>query len=431
MYTLDPDHAMAELLVTARSVWTGIPGQRPFAPGAVAIEGTKVVAVGPLAEVERQLAFSRLYRRVQLDDLYLMPGLLNTHVHLTMNAGDDPVPDYLSRDDLALLLRAVGNARTMLLSGATTVRDCGSRGYGLVLLRDPAVQAQHTLPEVLVSGPPITPTGGHLHWMGGEADGVEGVRAAVRQRAKAGVDAVKIMATGGQMTPGTRPEAPAYRLAELRSMVTEAHRLGLRAVAHCLCAEGVVDAVRCGVDCVEHAVFFTRDREGRLVREYDSTAARILADAGTYVTPCLSAGYHRLDAVRGCTDLGADDRFRLEQEEKMLDCFTKLIRLGVQPVIGTDAGVTLTPFDETYLELVLMSRAGLGTEEVLLAATYHAAGALGLRGRKGEIRAGADADIIGCVADPCAGVEALADVVWVMRRGEIVVDRRKKAVDQP
>ncbi len=420
---------MAELLLlTARSVWTGIPGQGALVPGAVAVQGATVVAVGHLAEVEAQC--SGPYRRVGLDDVYLMPGIINAHVHLTMDAGDDPFSDYVFRDDFALLLRAVTNARTMLASGVTTVRDCGSRGYGLVLLKDPRVRAQHGLPHVLGSGPPITPTGGHLHWMGGEADGVDGVRAAVRTRAKAGVNALKLVATGGRMTPGTRPEVAAYTNAELRGAVQEARRLGIPTSAHCLSAEGIVAAVKAGIDCVDHAMFFTRDPQGRLVREFDAGTAHLLADAGTYVAPCLSAGYHRLDPVRGRVQVGSEERFRLEQEERMFEHVAKMIRLGVQVVVGTDAGVTLTPFDETFLELSLLTRVGLTAEEALLSATYHAAGALGLRGRKGTIQPGADADIIGCSADPCEVVETLAEVVWVMREGQVVADRRKQEVTQ-
>ncbi|MGQ9732863.1 MAG: amidohydrolase family protein [Candidatus Zipacnadales bacterium] len=414
------------LLITARSVWTGNPGNETIAPGAVAVEGARIAAVGHPTQLMAR--YTAPYKVISLDGLHLLPGLINTHVHLTMNAGVDPVSDYRARDDFTLLLRAAANARTMLFSGVTTIRDCGSRGYALVALKQEEVQKQYPLPHVLVSGPPLTPTGGHLHWMGGTADGVDGVRVAVRTRVKEGVDTLKLVATGGQMTPRTRPEAPAYTLAELRSAVNEARRLGMVTAAHCLCASGIILAVRAGLDCIEHAAFFTRDQHGRLVRKFDREAAQALADAGTYVAPCLSAGYHRLDPVRGGINPGAKDRFWLEQEELMFEHFAELVRMGVPMVVGTDAGVTLTPFDETFLELALMVRAGLSPEKALLAATYYAARALGLGGRKGTIEPGADADLIGCPADPCADVEALATVVWVMREGKILVDWREKEV---
>ncbi|MEM2351675.1 MAG: amidohydrolase family protein, partial [Thermoproteota archaeon] len=309
-------------------------------------------------------------------------------------------------------------------SNLTTVRDAGSRGYGIVALKNREIQTSFALPYVLVSGPPITPTGGHLYWMGGEVDGVREIRAAVRERVKRGVDVIKIIATGGKMTPNTRPENVAYSFRELQSAVAEAHRLGVRVTAHCLNARGIRLAVKSKIDCIDHAAFFVRNPQGQLVRMIDKEAAQLLADTGVYVIPCLSAGYHRLDEIRNQPKT-AEDYFQLEQERLMFEHFTELVKKGVQMVVGTDAGVTLTPFNETFLELILMVRAGLQPEEALRAATYHAAQALGLSGRKGVIQAGADADIVGSLSDPTTDIAAVRNIVWVMREGRIIIDRRE------
>lgn len=408
------------ILVLARSLWTGVPGTPPSAPGAVAVNGSRIVAVGHPAELLPRYAHRRNTTVLDLGDLYLLPGLINTHVHLTLNAGPDPVTNYQGQTEFQLLLRATANARRMLMSGVTTIRDCGSRGHGLAALLSEETATEHTLPTVLASGPPLTPTGGHLHWMGGACDGAEEIRARVRRHVSHGLNTLKIVATGGQMTPGTRPEFPSYTLRELRTATAEARRLGLTTCAHCLCAAGIRLAAQAGVGCIEHAAFFKRDADGRLVREFDPEAARMLASSGTYVAPTLSAGYHRLDPVRSNPNPDLEGRFRLDQETLMLEHCGRMAALGISLVVGTDAGVTLTPFDETWLELALMVRAGLTSEQALLAATYLAADALGLKGRKGVVQPGADADLIACKEDPLTDVRALSAIEWVMKGGRVV-----------
>lgn len=148
------------ILVLARSLWTGVPGTPPSAPGAVAVNGSRIVAVGHPAELLPRYAHRRNTTVLDLGDLYLLPGLINTHVHLTLNAGPDPVTNYQGQTEFQLLLRATANARRMLMSGVTTIRDCGSRGYGLAALQSEETATEHTLPTVLASGPPLTPTGG-------------------------------------------------------------------------------------------------------------------------------------------------------------------------------------------------------------------------------------------------------------------------------
>lgn len=411
------------LLIRATGIWTGHPGTKTISPGAVVVSDSTISAVGRPADVAVRCAAP--YQILDLKGLYLLPGLINTHVHLTLNAGADPLSDYIATDESVLILRALAHAQTLLMSGVTTVRDCGSRGFGLVALTHPEVQTHYALPHILVSGPPLTPTGGHLHWMGGAADGVWGVRSAVRLGAKHGVTTLKLVATGGQLTPGTRPESPAYTYAELRAAVDEAYRLGMPVSAHCLSALGMQLAIKAGVRCIDHAAFFVRDSQGRLVRKFDLETAKLLAEAGVYVVPTLSAGYHKLDPLRTLPHPTPADRFKLDQEQLMLEHCHELFNLGIQLVLGTDAGVTQTPFDETYLELALMTQAGLSAEQALLAATYYAARVLGLGGRKGTLEPGADADIIGCTADPSSQIEALASVVWVMRNGKVVIDRRE------
>src|SRR5581483_544893 len=184
---------------------------------------------------------------VDLGDVTLLPGLIDTHVHLGFDAGRTPVARMLADDDTVLVLRMRRAARRALAAGITTVRDLGDRGYLGLALRDWFRAGEESGPEIVAAGPPITVTGGHCHFMGGEADGEIEVRRAVRARVKQGVDVIKIMATGGQMTPGTNPLAAQYTVAELSAAAEEAHRLGRTITAHAHGVAGIAAAVEAGV----------------------------------------------------------------------------------------------------------------------------------------------------------------------------------------
>src|SRR5690349_9698511 len=188
----------------------------------------------------------------------VLPGLVDGHVHLAFDASPDPVATLAARDDAEAVAAMTAAGRAAVRGGITTVRDLGDRGYLSLGLRD-AAASDPTLPTIVASGPPITTPGGHCHFLGGAADGVEGVRAAVREHAERGVDVIKIMASGGNLTPGSRPEVSQFRPAELRAAVEEAHRLGLPVVAHAHGTASVADALAAGVDGLEHVTFMTAD----------------------------------------------------------------------------------------------------------------------------------------------------------------------------
>ena len=149
-------------------------------------------------------------------------------------------------------------ARRALAAGITTIQDLGDRNYLSRTLRD-WFHDNEIGPRIIASGPPITVTGGHCWFLGGEADGEEGVRQAVRDRVARGVDVIKIMATGGNMTPTLAPHESQYTCAEIAAAVDEAHAHGLRIAAHAHGGQGIADAMRAGADSIEHCTFFTAD----------------------------------------------------------------------------------------------------------------------------------------------------------------------------
>jgi imidazolonepropionase-like amidohydrolase len=196
---------------------------------------------------------------VDLGGATLLPGLIDSHTHLVLDASNDPVGHLADTDDEQLLEHCRARARAALAVGITTVRDLGDRRFVTLRLRQELAVHPRRGPQLLVSGSPVTTPGGHCWFLGGEAAGVQGVRAAVRALTARGVDVVKVMVTGGNLTPGSVPWQSQYGPAELRAMVEEAHRAGLAITGHAHGAQGIAEAVAAGFDGIEHGVFGSAD----------------------------------------------------------------------------------------------------------------------------------------------------------------------------
>ncbi|MBV9325603.1 MAG: amidohydrolase family protein [Chloroflexi bacterium] len=340
---------------------------------------------------------------VDLGDVTLLPGMIDAHVHLGFDAGPRPVAQMLADSDATLLLRMRLAARRALAAGITTVRDLGDRNYLGVTLRDWFRSGAELGPEIIAAGPPVTVTGGHCHFMGGEADGELEVRRGVRTRVKSGVDVIKIMATGGHMTPGTNPSQPQYTVAELQAAVEEAHRLGRSVTAHAHGPAGIANAVAAGVDCIEHCSFRVgggRQPDRRLI---EGIAERRIAVSPTVGTaPSTRPGISTL-------------------AESFLPILEDMHQAGVRLIGGTDAGVSPgKPHDVLPYGVAFLARAGLTNVEALAAATSVGAEACGVGERKGAVKPGRDADLFAVVGDPTLDLGALLNVTAVFRAGRRV-----------
>ncbi|MGW4773428.1 amidohydrolase family protein [Nocardia sp. NPDC004278] len=340
---------------------------------------------------------------VDLGGVTLLPGLIDTHVHLAFDAGFDPVGALLTRSDEEALAAMMDAGRASLRAGVTTVRDLGDRGYLSLRLRDRA-----GLPTIVVAGPPITSPGGHCHFLGGVAEPTEfGIRKAVREHVDRGVDVIKIMASGGSMTPGTRQHRAQFDRAVLCAAVDEAHRHGLPVTAHAHGTSAIADALAAGVDGMEHVTFWSAD--GVDVRE-DLMGAiaerRIVIGATVGMVPVPGAAppvevARRLPAV--------------------LANLRRLHELGAPFVAGTDAGIApVKPHGVLATAPAMLRDIGLGPAAALRAVTSVAAGVCGLGHRKGRIAPGFDADLVAVDGDPLADPSALRRIAAVYASGELV-----------
>ncbi|MEJ3745757.1 amidohydrolase family protein [Actinomycetes bacterium KLBMP 9797] len=333
---------------------------------------------------------------VDLGAATLLPGLIDTHTHLAFDASADPVGRLAAASDDELLDRMRAAARTALAAGVTTVRDLGDRGYLSLALRAELAADPAAGPHLIAAGPPITTTGGHCWFLGGAADGVAGVRAAVRERAERGVDVIKVMASGGELTPGSDAGTPQYGPDELRAIADEAHRWGLPVTAHAHAASSITDAVAAGVDMIEHCSYATPAVIAALRRGGTVVSATVGAAPGAPYPPRLVALLTQyFQVMRG------------------------LREAGVPVVYGSDAGIREAKPHGVLPHgvIAMVRRAGAPPIEALRAVTSLAASACGVGDRKGRIAPGYDADLIAVAGDPLKEIEALTSLIAVFRTG--------------
>lgn len=340
---------------------------------------------------------------VDLGDVTLLPGLVDAHTHLVFDAGDDAVGRLDTVDDDGLLEGARVAALSALEAGITTVRDLGDRGYVAVRLRDEFAAEPGSGPQVLAAGPPITTPRGHCWFLGGEARGADGVRAAVRERAERGADVIKVMASGGEITPGSRPWEAQFGLEELRAAVSEAHRLGLPITAHAHGAAGIANVAAAGFDSLEHCSFRTPD---------GAQADPVIIDALLQAGVAISATLGHLPGQPVPPHIA-------ELIPKFSRVFHQVRASGARVVCASDAGISRAkPHDVLPWGLgEMVDLIGYSTVEALRSATSTAADVCRIGDRKGRIAAGYDADLLAVHGDPVADIAAVRSVAAVFRAG--------------
>ena len=335
------------------------------------------------------------------------PGMVNAHVHVEMSGEPDSMASVAATTDGQRMLNAVANARKSLRAGVTTVRDVGS-GNGLAAdLRDAINSRKVPGPRMRAAGAVLCMTGGHGWFLGRMVDGPWDARKAVREQLWAGADCIKVIATGGVLTKGAVPGNAQLLPEELDAAISEAHRHGLRVAAHAIGTEGIKNALRAGVDSIEH---------GHML---DDEAIALFKERGAYLVPTLTAPTCILENIAE----GGQPQFVLDKarmvNEAMIVNIRRAFESGVKIAGGSDAGTPYNYHENYAYEVELMhSILGMTPQQALHAATATAAELIGIH--RGTLQAGEPADLLLLPRDLGDDVRALRDVQLVIKGGEPV-----------
>jgi imidazolonepropionase-like amidohydrolase len=401
---------MTQTTLLARRLFDGS-GAPAIEDAFLRVEDGRIAAVGRRAELGSTVAGAR-----DLGDVTLLPGLVNMHTHLTCSGSFTVLADAMHDSYETKMLRAVENARASLLSGVTTIRDCGTLNPIVFAIREASRQGLIVAPHVWASGEVLTSTGGHCYFFGVECDSVEDVIRAVRRQVKAGADYIKVMATGGGLTPNTNPREAQFGPAEMLAIVEDSARIGKYVAAHCHGTPGVRNALNARVRTIEHCSFMVPTPAGV---QYEQPLADGIAEAGIYVCPTIGVGERNRQRL---AQLGQPSPTQATRELR-LESMRRLWQSGVQFVSGNDAGMMLTGFDDFQLDLeLLVEHIGLSASEAIQTATGKAAEAIGSQ-EFGVLAPGRRADIIAARGNALDDIGALRDLALIMKSGVAVVDQ--------
>ena len=390
-------------------------------PGLVTVEGDRITRGGDDSDSSGENEV------LDLGDVTLLPGLMDMEVNLLMGGRGETLAFSPVQDDPPLrMLRAVGNARRTLRAGFTTVRNLGlfvkTGGYLLDVALAKAIDAGWIDgPRIVPAGHAITPTGGHLDptmfaayapgimplsLEEGIANGVDEVRKAVRYQIKHGARLIKVCASGGVMSHTGTPGAQHYSDEELRAIVDEAHRRGLKVAAHTHGADAVRAAVEAGIDCIEHGFLL------------DDDTIALMAERGTFLVP-TTALIDGMDMSHSAPELVAKAAEIFPRAKTVV---SRAGKAGVRMALGTDAPAI--PHGRGAQELIALVDRGMTPLEALQAATVNAAELIDADDR-GRIAEGLLADLIAVPGNPLEDVSVMADVRFVMKGGKVFRDERR------
>ena len=407
---------MALLHIVGGAVFDAIHGE-VMRDGVVCIADDRITAVGQASAIATG---GRDVRVIDASGQFVMPGMIDCHVHLLSSAA----PDFASRGLKELLpytaIRGAVHAARMLESGFTTVRDVGASGYGNIALRQAIEDGLVPGPRLYAAGHSLSVPGGHgdsyyrpeVHVQReGLINGPEEARRAVRELIKMHADVIKLLVTGGVMTDGSDVGILQWAPDELQAAIAQAHQLGRRVAGHCHGAEGVKAAIRAGLDTVEHGTLL------------DEEAIAMMQQHGTYYVPTLAAPFH---ICAGGTSSGIPE-YAVHKSHLVMERHKESVRraheMGVKIAMGTDCGTPFNVAGTNALELELLTQYGFSPAEALMATTRVAAEAIGIEDCAGTLAPSKWADLILVQGNPLDDIRVLQHaehITCVIKAGQIV-----------
>ena len=370
--------------------------------------GSVLVEDGTIKEVGANIAVPEGAKVIDLGGKTMLPGIFNCHVHICSDAGNGRREQI---SDASAAIRGIKNLRTLVNSGVTYIRDAGSPHYIDIDLHEAQLRGDIVAPEMQTAGRCICMTGGHGHDNGREADGPDDCRKAAREQLKAGATWIKVMATGGVMTKGVEPGSPQLTEEELRAAIEEAHKAGAKSFTHAQGMTGIKNALRAGVDSIEHGFFM------------DDWCFDFMKEHNVFFVPTLAAPYWI--KVNG-TAAGIPDYMVRKVEntiEAHQDTFRRAHKAGVKIALGTDAGTPFNKYDLTCYECVLMVENGMTPMEAIQCGTINAAELMSVDATHGSITPGKRANFAIFEEDPLEDIHALLNCAMTVIGGEVVFEK--------
>ena len=392
-------------------------GGAPIEKGAIVLDGSRISWVGPEKDLPRRDGPQPEVFSFPNDTI--LPGLVDVHTHTNLPGDGTAVEEASDEPDEMLVLRSAWNARKHLETGVTTARDNGGKNLTTIYLKQGIERGFIPGPRMVISGRPITITGGHCWVMGEETNGVDGVRQSVRQLVKEGVDFIKVMTTGG----GTRssfPTLPSFSLEELKAVTFESHLFGKLVGAHCSSTQGIINSLDAGADMLIHCTFF--DPDGSYT--YNPRVGERIAETGAWVNPTLHVGTSTLlilQAIERERGLNNEEAALMETTKRRLeyrmDSCQRLVELGARMVSGSDSGWSNYAMGLFQREVEEMADIGLSNMDAILSGTRESAKSIGMDHLVGTLEPNKEADVLVVDGNPLQDIGALAKVKAVFKAG--------------
>lgn len=394
-----------------------VPGEEPLKEQTIVVKQGRIVRIAQ--GYERPPAGVSV---IDLRNQFVLPGLIDSHVHMLSELWPGSKLRLVEEDESMAALRGAQYALRTLRAGFTTVRDLGQRSPAIFALRRAIDEGIVAGPRLVVAGSTLSPTGGHAQTYGyreeinhlfsstGKCDGADDCRRAVRQQISRGADVIKLVATGGVLSDIKAGTDQQFTDDELKSIVETAHKLGRKVAAHAHGTDGLNAALRAGVDSIEHGSYL------------DATSIALFRRSGAWYVPTVIAGVTAANYARMGNFLSEAQKAKaLKVGPQIQDALRRAHQGGVKIAFGTDSGVS--PHGLNAREFSLMVEAGMTPTEALRAATVSAAELLGLQASIGTLEPGKFADIVAVSEDPTRNVKTLEAMKFVMRSGQVFVQR--------
>lgn len=360
---------------------------------------------GKIEKIGKNLSISGEIKTIDMSGKTVLPGMIDTHVHLAFDGSVDPVGALMSEDDHLTLIKMVNNCHKQLNCGVTTVRDMGGPRELILELRESWHKNILVGPRMLVSGAVITSKGGHCHFIGHEVSCKKTANIVAMDEISAGVDLIKIMATGGSLTPGSSVHITQFTTGEIETIVQKAHQHNIKVAAHANAIEGVRNAIKAKVDSIEHASFA------------DDQSLEAMERAGIWLVPTMSPAEILIESEHITEQRRNEVEINWKSRRKVVE---RAIKLGIKMASGTDAGTTLVPHGCIAREINLFHKLGMNPMSAIWTATRWAAELVGISDEVGSLTEGKVADLIAVSGNPIKDLRLLANPEMVIVAGYII-----------